>query len=92
MEGTSRLRIYGNYLKVNGLVFQNCNAADFGTNTVVEFRNGSTLANNSRLNNCHFNQYNSDNTLDNKWVTLYGTYNKVNYCRRCDRCQLYRAG
>lgn len=81
LEGTSRLRIYGNYLEVNGLVFQNCNAATFGTNPVVEFRNGSTLANNSRLTNCHFNQYNSDNALDNKWVTLYGTYNKVDYCR-----------
>ncbi len=81
LEGTSRLRIYGNYLEVNGLIFQNCNAASFGTNPVVEFRNGSTLANNSRLTNCYFNQYNSDNTLDNKWVNLYGTYNKVDYCR-----------
>jgi poly(beta-D-mannuronate) lyase len=81
LEGTSRLRIYGNYLEVNGLIFQNCNAASFGTNPVVEFRNGSTLANNSRLTNCHFYQYNSDNALDNKWVTLYGTYNKVDYCR-----------
>ncbi len=81
LEGTSRLRIYGNYLVVHGLKFQNADAVGFGTNSVVEFRNGSTLANFSKLSHCYFYYYNAANVVDNKWVSLYGTNNTVEYCR-----------
>jgi poly(beta-D-mannuronate) lyase len=81
MEGNSRLKIFGNHLVVDGIIFRNPTPSSLGTNHIIEFRNGSTLANNCRITNIEISYYNSDNSVDNKWVSLYGTHNKVDHCK-----------
>ena len=79
LNGRSRLEIGGSYLKVDGLHF------DGGALTgghVIEFRRSSSnLANHSRLTNCAVTAYNPPNRLTQyKWVSIYGTYNRVDHC------------
>lgn len=78
LSGTSKLKIAGNYLVVENLLFQNGNVAP---DPVIEFRNGSLESNFSRLTNSSISNYSPTaiNT-DNKWVSLYGTYNRVDHC------------
>jgi poly(beta-D-mannuronate) lyase len=60
------------------LVFQGGNCAPA---PVVEFRNGSLESNHSRLTRCSISEYSPpDGTTDSKWVSLYGTYNRVDHC------------
>jgi poly(beta-D-mannuronate) lyase len=77
--GESNLRIGGNHLIVDGLVFTNGYSPSGG---VVEFRNNSdSQTNYSRLTNCAIIDYNpSVKETDYKWVSLYGTYNRVDHC------------
>jgi poly(beta-D-mannuronate) lyase len=78
LSGTSRLKIAGNYLVVENLLFQNGNCAP---DPVVEFRNGSLESNYSRLTNSSISNYSpTDINTDNKWVSLYGAYNRVDHC------------
>ncbi len=81
LEGSSRIKIFGNYLVVYGLKFQNPNPSSLGTNHIVEFRNSSILANHCRFTNSHIYYYNSNNSIDNKWVSIYGTNNRVDHNR-----------
>lgn len=83
LEGSSRLKIYGNYLVVNGLTFRNPDALALATSHIIEFRSSSSgpFANHCRITNIHIINYNSQNSVDNKWVSLYGTYNKVDHCK-----------
>ena len=80
LNGVSRLRMSGSYLEVSGFRFLDGNSA--GSNGVVEFRSSSSaLANNCRLTNTSIENYNpTDNTVDYKWVSIYGTNNKVDNC------------
>jgi poly(beta-D-mannuronate) lyase len=78
LGGTSRLQIAGDYLVAENLVFQGGNSAPY---PVVEFRNGSLESNHSRLTRCSISNYSPpDVNTDNKWVSLYGTYNRVDHC------------
>ena len=84
LNGRSRLEIGGSYLKVDGLHF------DGGALTgghVIEFRRSSSnLANHSRLTNCAVTDYNPPNRLTQyKWVSIYGTYNRVDHCHFSDK-------
>ncbi len=79
LNGSSRLKIGGSYLKVDGLWF------DQGALTsghVVEFRrSSSSLAHHSRLTNCAVTSYNPPGRLTQyKWVSIYGTHNRVDHC------------
>ncbi|HMJ89669.1 MAG TPA: chondroitinase-B domain-containing protein, partial [Candidatus Acidoferrum sp.] len=77
--GQSRLRMAGSNLVVDGLVFTN----GYRTNEdIIAFRESSTsFAYNSRLTNCAVINYNPPNlTNDTKWVSLYGTSNRVDSC------------
>jgi poly(beta-D-mannuronate) lyase len=78
LSGTSRLRIAGDHLVAENLVFRNGNCAP---DPVVEFRNGSLESNNSRLTRSAISEYSpADVNTDNKWVSLYGTWNRVDHC------------
>lgn len=78
--GNSRIEISGNWLVVRDFIFKDGDLTDDGS--VVAFRtSSSTLAHNCRLTNVSINAYNpADKTLDSKYVSLYGTYNRVDHC------------
>jgi len=78
LNGTSTLRIAGDYLIVNGLYFLDGSS---NSGAVVEFRNGSTWANHSRLTNTAIVNYNPSSwSIDYKWISLYGANNRVDHC------------
>jgi poly(beta-D-mannuronate) lyase len=78
LNGRSTLRIAGNYLVVDGLRFIGGYSASGG---VVEFRNGGLESNHSRLTNCSIVDYNpSSRSTGYKWVSIYGTHNRVDHC------------
>lgn len=79
LTGTSHIGISGNYLVVSGLFFKNGNLS---TSEIISFRTSSTdFANNCRITNCAILDCNpTDNTIDTKWVSLYGANNKVDHC------------
>jgi poly(beta-D-mannuronate) lyase len=79
LNGTSKLGFSGKYVIVSGLYFKN---GTLSGSDVISFRySSSDLAQNCRLTNCAIDSYNpSDNTVDSKWVSLYGTNNQVDHC------------
>jgi poly(beta-D-mannuronate) lyase len=79
LTGSSRLRLAGSYLAVDGLTFKGGHLA---SNDVIAFaENSASLANHCRLSNCAIIDYNPTNReLDNKWVTLSGFSNRVDHC------------
>ncbi|MXW82471.1 MAG: hypothetical protein F4246_09780 [Rhodothermaceae bacterium] len=77
LTGQSRLRIGGQYLKVEGLWFHR-GALDRGH--VIAFRT-DRAARHSRITNCAVTEFNPDNwLLQYKWVSVYGTHNRVDHC------------
>ena len=77
LTGRSRLRIGGQYLKVEGLWFHR-GALDRGH--VIAFRT-DRAAHHSRITNCAVTEFNPANwLLQYKWVSLYGTHNRVDHC------------
>ena len=78
LTGTSTLRIAGDYLVVEGLFFKDGHSS---SGAVVEFRNSGIESNYSRLTNCAIVNYNpADKNTDYKWISLYGTHNRVDHC------------
>lgn len=79
--GNTYLQFKGTRVMVDGFVFANGNA---GTNAVISFRSSSSnLANHCRISNIVIDNYNTpsaDSTLENEWVGLYGTNNRVDHC------------
>ncbi len=74
-SGNSTLKIDGDYLIVDGLVFADGYSEK---NSVVTF---SKTSNNCRLTNSSIVDYNHpDKTFDYKWVSVYGTRNRVDHC------------
>ena len=78
LTGASTLRIGGTYLIVDGLYFRDGYAA---SGAVIEFRSDAGYSHYCRLTNTAIVNYNpaSINT-DYKWVSLYGSYNRVDHC------------
>ncbi len=77
LNGTSTLRISGSYLIADGLRFVGGYSP---SGAVVEFRSGSS-AHHCRLTNCAIVDYNPPNkSTDYKWVSLFGTHNRVDHC------------
>jgi len=78
--GNSRIEISGNWLVVRDFVFRGGEVTESGS--IVSFRTDSkTLAHNCRLTNVSVIDYNpKDKTVDTKYVSLYGTYNRVDHC------------
>lgn len=79
LTGTSKLGFSGKYVIVSGLNFKN---GTLSGSDVISFRTSSAeLAENCTLSNCAISNYNpSDNTVDTKWVSIYGRNNQVNHC------------
>ncbi len=77
--GSSTLRIAGEYLIVDGLYFTK---GFVEGKDVIEFRKDSKIASsNCRLTNTAIVDYSpADDKLLNKWVSLYGTNNRVDHC------------
>lgn len=79
IEGESSLRLSGNYLVVDGLVFVNGYTP---SGSVVEFKTSAAeAARNCTLKRCvidHFN--NPEKTKSDHWINLWGQHNAVEYC------------
>lgn len=80
ITGSSHLYIGGTNLVVDGLVFTNGSTSQ--TSDIIEFRSGSSkLAKNCRLTNTSIIDLNpAVDTVGYKWVSLYGTSNRVDHC------------
>jgi poly(beta-D-mannuronate) lyase len=79
LNGNSRLKIGGSYLKVDGLWFDQ---GALRSGHLIEFRRSSSrLTTHSRLTNCTITDYNPPSYLtEYKWVSIYGAYNRVDHC------------
>ena len=79
LNGNSRLKIGGSYLKVDGLWFDQ---GALRSGHLIEFRRSSSrLTTHSRLTNCTITNYNPPSHLtEYKWVSIYGTHNRVDHC------------
>jgi len=79
LSGTSQLKLSGEYITVDGLRFE---GGSLESGAVIEFRKSSSdLAHNCRLTNTTILNYNpSDKDVDYKWVSVYGTNNRVDHC------------
>lgn len=78
ISGLSNLRLAGNYLVVEGLVFKNGHTP---TGEVVAFRRNSRhLANNSRVTQVVIDNFNNpDRDSSDYWVALYGKHNRFDH-------------
>ena len=79
LNGNSRLKIGGSYLKVDGLWFDQ---GELRSGHLIEFRRSSSrLTTHSRLTNCTITNYNPSSYLtEYKWVSIYGAHNRVDHC------------
>ena len=79
MSGASQLRIGGDWIVVEGWLFENGFTPD---GPVIEFRTGrDRLANNCRLTQCVINDFNKPKRLDDdNWIALYGRNNRIDHC------------
>ena len=79
LTGSSKLSFSGSYIEISGLYFKD---GTLSGSEVVSFRTSSSLfAENCRLTNTAIENYNPAlNTVDSKWVSLYGANNKVDHC------------
>lgn len=78
LTGSSRLQFSGRHITVSGLVFRDVTtAAD-----IIEFRtHPRRLAEHCRLSGCVIvNQVAQPLTDENRWVSIYGTSNRVDHC------------
>lgn len=80
ITGQSNLRIAGEYLVVEGLVFKDGFSQ---TAEIISFRKDSkTFANNCRLTECVIDNFNGPerNNVE-AWVVLFGKNNRVDHCQ-----------
>ena len=78
LTGLSNLRISGRHLVVDGLMFTKGSSPSGG---VIEFRGPAGESDSCRLTNCSIINFSpADSTRDDKWVSLYGSYNRVDHC------------
>jgi poly(beta-D-mannuronate) lyase len=80
LTGTSQFRFSGSFIIVDGLLFTNGGLETKGK-AVIEFRTSSAdEAVHCRVTNCAIVNYNPpDKFLDYKWVSLYGSDNRVDH-------------
>ena len=78
LTGSSNLKIGGRNLIVDGLLFRDGSSP---SGDVIEFRGPGGESDSCRLTNSAIIDYSpADSTKDNKWVSLYGAYNRVDHC------------
>lgn len=77
LDGTSSLRIAGDYLVVDGLRFEGGTSS---RSSLIAFRDGAKQANHSRLTNTTVIDVRpASRAVDTKWISLYGTHNRVDH-------------
>jgi poly(beta-D-mannuronate) lyase len=78
LKGRSRLRMAGSYLVADGLCFRD----GFIKDHIIAFRSSpERVANHCRLTNSAIVDYSvPDKQTDTKWVSLYGSHNRVDHC------------
>ncbi|MFA5300253.1 MAG: chondroitinase-B domain-containing protein [Lutibacter sp.] len=78
IEGASNLKLAGEYLVVDGLVFKN---GFTPTNEVISFRKSETeLANNTRLTECVIDNFtNPQRDVQDYWIAIYGKNNRLDH-------------
>jgi poly(beta-D-mannuronate) lyase len=84
ITGKSNLRIAGDYLMVEGLVFKNGYSP---TTDLIAFRkDAKVLANNCRLTECVIDNFNSPerNNVE-AWAVLFGKNNRIDHCQFIDK-------
>lgn len=74
--GEMSMDISGDYVIVDGFYWKEGGSL----NNHVEFRNGSTYANNSIIRNCAFNNLTPSGTDKHRWIVFYGKNNVVENC------------
>ena len=79
ITGTSILRIHGEYLVVEGLLFQD---PDPTVSDLINFRMDSDeLAHHCRLTDCAvISTQQGDNSQESRWIGLYGSGNRIDHC------------
>ena len=77
LNGNSKLAIGGSYIVVSGLYFLN---GTLSGSAVVEFRSGKDATNCTLKNTAIVNYNPALNTVDSKWVSIYGKSNTVDHC------------
>ncbi len=86
IKGNSSLRIGGNWIILDGLVFTD---GFTPSGNAWEFRAGNQVANNSRITNCMIKSFNHPNRMkDSYWVAMYGKNNRIDHCNFIDKTNL----
>jgi poly(beta-D-mannuronate) lyase len=79
-EGNSTLSFGGNYITVSGFVWQK-GGNDLQEHSVINFKAGSEEALHCTVQDCAIDDYNNSNlTIDNKWISLFGQHNTLTRC------------
>lgn len=79
IEGTSDLKIGGEYLEVRDLYFKNGYTP---SNTVIDFRiDSKNIANNCKVINCVIEEYTQpDRDTKDHWIEFWGRNNQLDHC------------
>jgi poly(beta-D-mannuronate) lyase len=86
IKGNSSLRIGGNWIILDGLVFTD---GFTPSGNAWEFKAGNQVANNCRITNCMIKSFNQPNRMkDSYWVALYGKNNRIDHCNFIDKTNL----
>ena len=81
LSGTSRLSIVGRHLVVEGLLFKDDAPSAEKGSPVVSFRGDGTQSHYCRMTGCAIVDFSpSEKKKDTRWVSLYGTHNRVDHC------------
>ncbi|TDH28622.1 hypothetical protein EXU57_00665 [Segetibacter sp. 3557_3] len=81
-EKNSSLSVSGKHVTVTGFTWRN-GGSDLGKTSVIELRTAF-----GKFSDCAIVAYNSVDTIDNKWVSIYGEYNTVSNCLFKDKRNL----
>lgn len=81
--GGMSMSIGGNYLVVDGFYWN----GGFGASNFIQFRDGTTYARHSTIQNCAINglgvnpdDFEVGSSIKHRWIVLYGNYNNVLNC------------
>lgn len=79
ISGVSQLRLGGNYIVVDGLLFTNGYSPG---SAVIDYRiSDKELANNCRVTNCVINDFNKPKRMsEDYWISFSGKNNRLDHC------------
>ena len=81
LSGASTLSIVGRHLVVEGLLFKDDAPSAEKGNPVISFRGDGTHSHYCRMTGCAVVDFSPpDKEKDTRWVSLYGTHNRVDHC------------